>query len=182
MVSHFPLALSIAAAGPAMASVIQHASTGLTPNCEAWLLIGSTALGLLALAMIVRTLQDYDRLKTVYRPTSAAMLVAAGAALLLGVWRPFPVVLVGALAVSKGSAQECWVVPLTATSPVSGYAPFLSGSHVEVPGFLIDSRFGGVAERVIARHPEAIHGSRLAGRTRLRRGGVLSLFLCNRVG
>lgn len=47
--------------------------------------------------MIVRTLRDYDRLNTVYRPTSIAMLGAAGVALLIGTWRPAPLVLVIAL-------------------------------------------------------------------------------------
>lgn len=99
MVSHLPLALSIATAGAAMVGVIEHATAGRAPTATTWLLTGSTALGLVSLAMIVRTLQDYDRLKTVYRPTSFAMLVAAGVALLLGAWRPAPLVLVAALAV-----------------------------------------------------------------------------------
>jgi hypothetical protein len=81
-----------------MVSVIEHATTGRTPTAAAWLLSGSTALGLVSLAMIVRTLQDYDQLKAVYRPTSFAMLAAAVVAILLGAWRPAPVLLVAALA------------------------------------------------------------------------------------
>lgn len=101
MVTHFPLALSIAAAGAAMVSVIEHATTGRTPTAAAWLLSGSTALGLVSLAVIVRTLQDYDQLKTVYRPTSFAILAAAVVAILLGAWRPAPVLLVAALAATQ---------------------------------------------------------------------------------
>ena len=98
MVGHLPLTLSIAAAGAAMVSVIEHATTDRVPAATTWLLTGSTALGLVSLVLIMRTLQDYDRLKTVYRPTTLAMLVGATIALLLGVWRPAPLLLVVALA------------------------------------------------------------------------------------
>ena len=98
MVSHFPLALSIAAAGAAMVGLIEHATVDQAPAATTWLLTGSTGLGLVVLAMILRTLQDYERLKAVYRPAVVTMLVAAGAALLLGAWRPAPLVLAAALA------------------------------------------------------------------------------------
>jgi low temperature requirement protein LtrA len=89
-----PLTLSIATAGAAMVSLILSATDDRAPAATAWLLAGSVALGLVSLAVIVRTLQDYDRLITVYRPTSILMLVAAGVALLIGAWRPAPIVLV----------------------------------------------------------------------------------------
>ncbi len=95
--SQLPLTLSIAAAGAAMVSLIQNATDDQAPVATAWLLAGSVALGLISLAVIVRTLQDYDRLNLVYRPTSIAMLGAAGVALLIGGWRPAPLVLVIAL-------------------------------------------------------------------------------------
>ena len=62
-----------------------------------WLLAGSVALGLVSLAVVVRTLQDWERLNAVYRPTSILMHGAAGVALLIGAWRPAPLVLVIAL-------------------------------------------------------------------------------------
>ena len=95
--SQLPLTLSIAAAGAAMVGLIQHATDDRAPSATAWLLAGSVALGLVSLAVIVRTLRDYDRLNTVYRPTSILMLGAAGVALLIGAWRPAPLVLVIAL-------------------------------------------------------------------------------------
>jgi low temperature requirement protein LtrA len=98
MVGHLPLTLSIAAAGAAMVSVIEHATASRAPVAATWLLTGSTALGLVSLAVIVGTLQDYGRLKTVYRPTLLAMLGAASLAILVGAWRPAPLMLVVALA------------------------------------------------------------------------------------
>ena len=95
--SQLPLTLSIAAAGAAMVGLIQHATDDRAPAATAWLLAGSVALGLVSLAVIVRTLRDYDRLNKVYRPTSILMLGAAGVALLIGAWRPAPLVLVIAL-------------------------------------------------------------------------------------
>jgi low temperature requirement protein LtrA len=92
--SQLPLTLSIAAAGAAMVGLIQHATDDRAPAATTWLLAGSVALGLVSLAVIVRTLRDYDRLSTVYRPTSILMLGAAGVALLIGAWRPAPLVLV----------------------------------------------------------------------------------------
>ena len=92
-----PLTLSIAAAGAAMVGLIQHATDDRAPAATTWLLAGSVALGLVSLAVIVRTLRDYDRLNTVYRPTSILMLGAAGVALLIGAWRPAPLALVIAL-------------------------------------------------------------------------------------
>lgn len=80
-----------------MVSLIEHATDDRAPVATTWLLAGSVALGLVSLAVIVRTLRDYDRLNTVYRPTSIAMLAAAGVALLIGTWRPAPLVLVIAL-------------------------------------------------------------------------------------
>ena len=97
LIGQLPLTLSIAAAGAAMVSLIEHATDDRAPVATTWLLAGSVALGLLSLAVIVRTLQDYDRLNAVYRPTSIAMVGAAGAALLIGAWRPAPLALVIAL-------------------------------------------------------------------------------------
>ena len=80
-----------------MVSLIQHAAVDRAPAEAAWRLAGSVALGLVALAGIIRTLADYDPLIAVYRPTSLALLGAAGVALLIGASRPTPLMLVALL-------------------------------------------------------------------------------------
>jgi low temperature requirement protein LtrA len=99
--AQLPLTMSIAAAGAAMVGVIEHATDDRAPQAATWLLSGSVALGFLALIVIVRTLEDYDRYRAVYLPTSFVMLGAAGLALLIGAWRPAPLLLVTALAATQ---------------------------------------------------------------------------------
>jgi low temperature requirement protein LtrA len=96
--AHLPLTMSIAAAGAAMVSLIEHATDNRVPDSTAWLLAGSVALGLVSLALIVRTLRDYDWLISLFRPVSILLLGAAGVALLLAAWRPAPLVFTIALA------------------------------------------------------------------------------------
>lgn len=101
LTAQLPLTMSIAAAGAAMVGVIEHATDDRAPQAATWLLSGSVALGFLALIVIVRTLEDYDRYRTVYLPTSFVMLGAAGLALLIGAWHPAPLLLVTALAATQ---------------------------------------------------------------------------------
>ena len=49
------------------------------------------------------TKEDYERLAEVFRPTSLGMFPAAGAALLVGLARPSPLVLVIALTVIQSA-------------------------------------------------------------------------------
>jgi low temperature requirement protein LtrA len=90
MFAHLPLALSIAATGAALVSLVEHATDQRSPAATSWLLSGSTALGLLALVAIMRNLQDYERLPTLYRPVSASLIVASAVALAVGWLRPAP--------------------------------------------------------------------------------------------
>ena len=99
MLLHYPVTLAIAGAGAAMVSLIDHAADARTPRASAWLLAGAIALGLSALAAIVRTLRDFQRQPDLYRPVSTALAVAAVAALLVGWWAPAPWVLAGAFVV-----------------------------------------------------------------------------------
>ena len=87
-----------------MVSMIEHAGDDRAPITATWLLTGSTALALVSLAIIIRALEDYQKLKVVFQPTSRAMLVAAGGTLVVGVWRPSPLLLVVVL-----SAVLSWV-------------------------------------------------------------------------
>ena len=90
VLSHFPIALSIAAAGAAIVSLIGHAHDARAPAETAWLLAGAVALGLLALIVIAQSLVDAERLAFVYRPLRIALAIGAVAALVVGWLRPVP--------------------------------------------------------------------------------------------
>ncbi len=90
LLSHFPITLSIAAAGAGMTSLIVHAHDAATPDGTAWLVSGSVALGMLALIVIERALVDAERLAGVYRPLGTAFAAGAAGALVVGWLRPAP--------------------------------------------------------------------------------------------
>ncbi len=90
MMGHLPAAMAIAASGAAMVSLIEHATDDRTPKPTAWLLSGSVAVGLLALALIIPALADADRLPQVYQPLRVALLLAAVTAIAVGALRPTP--------------------------------------------------------------------------------------------
>src|SRR5579859_1423782 len=90
VLSHFPIALSIAAAGAAIVSLIGHAHDSRAPTETAWLLAGAVALGMLVLIVTQQSLVDAERLLSVYRPLSVALAIGAVAALVVGWVRPAP--------------------------------------------------------------------------------------------
>jgi hypothetical protein len=90
VLSHFPIALSIAAAGAAIVSLIGHAHDARAPAETVWLLAGSVALGLLALIVVEHSLVDAERLPSVYRPLRIVLAIGAVAALVIGWVRPVP--------------------------------------------------------------------------------------------
>ncbi len=94
MFSHLPVTLAIAATGAAMVSLIEHAADRRAPEATAWLLACSISLGLLALVATMRSLQDYARLPSFYRPASVGLIAASALVLPIGWWRPAPWLLV----------------------------------------------------------------------------------------
>ncbi len=88
--SHLPITMSIAAAGAAMVSLIEHAHDTRTPAGTAWLLSGAVVVGLLALILIESALVDAERLSVVYRPLRLVLAAGAAAALVVGWARPAP--------------------------------------------------------------------------------------------
>jgi len=90
ILGHHPVALSIAAAGVGMVSLIAHAHDPSTPAPTAWLLSGAVALGLIGLVLISRSLSDAARLATVYQPLEIAMAAGAVVCPLIGVTQPAP--------------------------------------------------------------------------------------------
>ena len=87
---HLPVTLSIAAAGAAMVSLIEHAADAHTPTATAWLLSGSVVIGLWALVFKIRTLIDYNRFPTLYKPVVRLMMAASGVAVVAALWAPAP--------------------------------------------------------------------------------------------
>ncbi|MGA8039920.1 MAG: low temperature requirement protein A [Acidimicrobiia bacterium] len=90
IVAHLPTTMAIAAAGAAMVSLIEHGSDATTPPATAWLLAGSVAFGLAALAWKMRTLGDFGRYPQLFRPMIGAMAATAAVALFLGWMAPAP--------------------------------------------------------------------------------------------
>jgi low temperature requirement protein LtrA len=84
MLSHLPITLAIVASGAGIVSLVEHAHDPVAPAGTAWLLSGSVALGLLALIVTARALEDAVRLASVYRPLTAALALGAAAALVAG--------------------------------------------------------------------------------------------------
>ncbi|HKB28570.1 MAG TPA: low temperature requirement protein A, partial [Candidatus Limnocylindrales bacterium] len=82
--AHLPIQLSIAAAGAAMVSLIEHAADPTTPPATAWLLAGAVAIGLLGLIPAERSLADAIRLASVYRPLTSVLALSAAIALAAG--------------------------------------------------------------------------------------------------
>jgi low temperature requirement protein LtrA len=97
MMSHLPVTFAVAAAGAAMVGLIEHAHDQSTPIVTAWLLAGSVAITMAALIVLVRSLEDYERLPEVYRPITVAMAFGAAAALAIGWLQPTPWLLALAL-------------------------------------------------------------------------------------
>lgn len=93
MLSHLPIHLAIVAAGAAIVSLIEHARDATTPPETALLLGVAVAIGLLALIVTERSLEDAIRLQEVYRPLGIVLAVGAAIALLAGWLAPAPWVL-----------------------------------------------------------------------------------------
>jgi low temperature requirement protein LtrA len=102
MLSHYPITLSIAAAGAGMVSLIEHAHDDSTPASTSWLLSGAVAVGLIFLIPTWRALADASRLVTVYRPLWIATVAGAAASLIIGWTRPAPWLLALLLVVVLG--------------------------------------------------------------------------------
>jgi low temperature requirement protein LtrA len=97
MLSHLPIQLSIVAAGAAIVNLIEHAHEPTTPPATALLLGGSVALGLLALIVTERSLEDAVRLEIVYRPLGTVLAIGAAISLLAGWLAPAPWILAALL-------------------------------------------------------------------------------------
>lgn len=102
MAGHLPVVMAIAASGAAMVGLIEHAGHDRAPAAAAWLLGGSLAVAMAGLIVLIHSLQDYERLASIYRPLVRALVVAAGFALLVAWWRPVPWLLALLLVLALG--------------------------------------------------------------------------------
>jgi low temperature requirement protein LtrA len=84
IIGHLPITLSIAAAGAAMVSLIEHAHDPVVPSDTGWLTAGSVAAVLAAEIVIARVLVDREKYPRAYRRISIVMAVAALLALATG--------------------------------------------------------------------------------------------------
>ncbi|MCY3601738.1 MAG: low temperature requirement protein A [Chloroflexi bacterium] len=110
IVLHLPLTMCIAAAGAAMVSVIEHAGDPRAPEVVTWVLGGSVALSLVAIAAIAPTLRDFARYRRIYSVTCVAMVaLALASAIPIGLLRPAPLELVAAL---LGVLTLVWLVTI----------------------------------------------------------------------
>ena len=90
IIGHYPITLSIAAAGAGMVSLLEHAHATRTPAPTSWLLSGAVAVGLVFLIPTSRALVDAGSLAAAFRPLWAAMAAGALVSLVIGWVRPAP--------------------------------------------------------------------------------------------
>lgn len=90
ILGHYPITLSIAAAGAGMVSLLQHAHDASTPTPTAWLLSGAVAVGLVFLIPTSRAVADAGQLAAAYRPVWISMAAGAVLSLVIGWARPAP--------------------------------------------------------------------------------------------
>jgi low temperature requirement protein LtrA len=80
---HLPLVMAIAAGGAAVLNTVEHAGDPL-PDEVRWLLVGSLAAAMIAVTALTLTLEARRRNEPVYLVAEQSMLIAAAAALAVG--------------------------------------------------------------------------------------------------
>lgn len=83
---HLPLVMAIAAGGAAVLGTVEHAADPLSGPLR-WLLVGSLALAMVSVTLLTLTLETRRDYEPVYRVAERSMLLAAAAALLVGMAR-----------------------------------------------------------------------------------------------
>ena len=95
--AHLPLTAGIALSGAAVLNAIERAGEPLPPEVR-WLLVGSVALALFGIALLIRTLHDAEADPGSYRSGMVAMMIVGIAVLALGFSTVQPILLLGSLA------------------------------------------------------------------------------------
>jgi len=120
MLSHYPITISIAAAGAGMVSLIEHAHDSGTPGPTSWLLSGAVAMGLVFLIPTWRALAEAGQLGSVYRKLWIATVAGAVASVIIGWARPAPWLLGLLLVVVLGLV---WAVAVRAFALAGTWGP-----------------------------------------------------------
>ena len=97
--SHLPLAMSIAAGGAAMVSLVEHAGDDHTPAATTWLLTGSVVVTLIGITLAATALPADEFPAGMRRYLAPSFGTAAAVTLAVGAARPTPIVLVTAISV-----------------------------------------------------------------------------------
>ena len=96
--AQLPLTLAITGLGAATVSLIEH--TGSADPAASWTFAGFVALAMLSLAGMARVLDDWDRLRAMFRPATGSGFVVAALALGLAAAHVPALVLTGVLFVA----------------------------------------------------------------------------------
>lgn len=80
---HLPLVMAIAAGGAAVLNTVEHAADPL-PDAVRWLLVGSLATAMISVTALTLTLERRRNYEAFYLVAERSMLVAAAAALVVG--------------------------------------------------------------------------------------------------
>jgi hypothetical protein len=83
MYLHLPMTMGIAAVGAAILNVVEQAGEPLPAEVR-WLLVGATAVVLVSIALLVRTIQVAPELGLMYRQAGRVLFLSSLIALLLG--------------------------------------------------------------------------------------------------
>lgn len=122
IVTHLPLTASIAAAGAGMVSLIEHATDDHTPSATAWLLSAFSALLLVGIAVLVRTIDYPPDIAAIIPRVITALLVGAAVSLVIGAAAPRAWVLALLLSLVQ-SAIWFYVFALRARQPAEAVSP-----------------------------------------------------------
>jgi low temperature requirement protein LtrA len=83
MYLHLPMTMGIAAVGAAILNVVEHAGKPLPAEVR-WLLVGATAVVLVSVALLARTIQVSEENRLVHRAAGRALLLSSLIIVLLG--------------------------------------------------------------------------------------------------
>jgi low temperature requirement protein LtrA len=95
--SHLPLTMGVAASGAAMVSLVEHADEARTPAATGWLLVGSIVIVLASTTLACTALPPDEFPDGMARCIAPSFGAAASVVVVIGLVRPAPLVMVGAI-------------------------------------------------------------------------------------